>query len=114
VINTINDLDTRAYLRFNHLQSSTTATSVFRLISHSGDGYLYAVIVATLYLNDALHQAAFTKASLVAFLLEIPGFILLKMYIKRDRPFVRISDCVVSIRPSDKFSSMSNRSLLTS
>lgn len=104
MIDAINNLDTRAYLRFNHLQSSTTATSLFRLISHSGDGYLYAVIATTLYLNDALHQAEFIKAGLAAFLVEIPCFLFLKTSIKRDRPFVQISECVVSIQPSDKFS----------
>ncbi len=104
MIDAINELDTRAYLRFNQLQSRPNVTYLFKLLSHSGDGYLYAAIAAALYLSDAMHQASFVKTGLLAFLLEIPVFVFLKSFFKRDRPFVQIVDCVVSIQPSDKFS----------
>ena len=104
MINSIASLDTRAYLKLNTLQSNTTITSLFKLISHSGDGYFYAAIAIALYLSDALHQATFIKAGLIAFLFEIPSFLFLKASFKRDRPFVQIANCAVSIQPSDKFS----------
>jgi undecaprenyl-diphosphatase len=104
VIDAITNFDTRAYLKLNHFQSNATVTSLFRLISHSGDGYLYIAIAVALYLSDALHQTAFIKVGLLAYLLEIPCFVLLKTVFKRDRPFVQIANCAVSIQPSDKFS----------
>lgn len=104
MLDVITNIDTRAYLKFNHLQSKPTITSFFKFVSHSGDGYAYAAIAAALYLSDALQQASFIKAGLLAYTLEIPCFVVLKTLFKRNRPFVQMAGCVVSIQPSDKFS----------
>lgn len=98
------NIDRLAYLWLNRLQQKPTLISAFRAISHSGDGYLYAGFGLLLVYSGSPLSTAFLKAALIAFLLEIPGFLLLKTLIKRDRPFVQIANCQFSINPSDKFS----------
>lgn len=108
--NSIANLDTRAFLKFNRIQSNATVTSYIRLISHSGDGYLYIIIALALFFSDALQHASFIKAGLLAYLIEIPCFLCLKALFRRDRPFVQIAECAASIQPSDKFSMPSGHS----
>ena len=81
-----------------------------RLISHTGDGYLYAAIgiIAHLYDNSSGNQ--YVATNLLAFVIELPTYLVLKNLIKRDRPNVAISHITAFIIPSDKFSFPSGHS----
>ena len=104
MLNGLLQLDVTAYLWLNRLQKNERFLRFVRLVSHSGDGYLYALLGVVVYFTTPLHYAEFIKVGLVAFLIEIPCFITLKALIKRDRPFVQLSNCDFAIQPSDKFS----------
>lgn len=98
------NIDRSTYLWLNRLQQRPSIISVFRAISHSGDGYLYVALGISLFYLQAMQSTMFVKTALIAFLIEIPCFILLKASIKRDRPFVQMEECSIAITPSDKFS----------
>ncbi len=98
------NLDIHTYLWLNKLQHKSLFIRLNRWISHSGDGHLYVAIASLVYLQASAAYLDFIKVGLLAFLIELPCFMLLKALIKRDRPFVQLSDCHISIQPSDKFS----------
>lgn len=104
MLNGLANLDASTYLWINRLQHRTHLTQLNRWISHSGDGYLYVAIALLVYFTAPLGYPDFIKVGLLAFLIELPCFMLLKSCIRRDRPFVQLSDCTISIKPSDKFS----------
>ncbi len=104
MLNGLINLDTNAYLRLSALQEHPQVALFNRWISRSGDGFLYVLIALFLYLTQAIAYQDFLKVGLLAFLFELPCFMLLKALIKRDRPYVRIPGCRSAIEPSDKFS----------
>ena len=104
MLNVLTNLDILVYRWFIRLQQSPYLTQSARLVSHSGDGWLYGFFgVSMLMLGDS-HSILVLKAGLVAFLIELPCFMLLKAMIKRDRPFIRVSESSSVITPADKFS----------
>lgn len=104
MINGVANIDRLTYLWFNRIQQRPTIISAFRTISHTGDGHLYVALGLFLFYLQTFQSLAFIKTALIAFLVEIPCFIMLKALIKRDRPFVHLTDCSIAITPSDKFS----------
>ncbi|MCU4676472.1 phosphatase PAP2 family protein [Catenovulum sp. 2E275] len=72
-----------------------------RLISRTGDGHFYLALAIILAVSEQ-QGFWFLAVGLVAFLLELPSYFVLKKAFKRTRP----SDLLVSahIQPSDKFS----------
>jgi undecaprenyl-diphosphatase len=104
VLNGLLNLDTTTYLWVSRLQQRNSAVQLNRWISRSGDGPLYVAIGLLVYFTQPIGYLDFIKTGLLAFLLELPCFMLLKAAIRRDRPFVRIPDCESIIKPSDKFS----------
>lgn len=72
-----------------------------RLISKTGDGHFYIALAIILALLEQ-EGIWFLAVGLVAFLMELPSYFMLKKAFKRTRP----SDLLVSahIQPSDKFS----------
>lgn len=104
MINGLLHLDTSTYLWLSRLQHQSTALHLNRWISRSGDGPLYVAIAALIYVTEPINYLLFIKVGLLAFLIELPCFVLLKALIRRDRPFVQLPDSVSVIQPSDKFS----------
>lgn len=74
-----------------------------RLISRTGDGFLYVILAACLYwhhgIEDQLLQAMF-----LAFIVERPVYFVLKNGFKRNRPQQAIKGFRSIITPSDQFS----------
>lgn len=74
-----------------------------RLISRTGDGFLYVILAGWLYLahgnEDQLLQAMF-----LAFVVERPVYFVLKNGFKRNRPQQAIEGFRSVITPSDQFS----------
>lgn len=104
MLNSISSLDTLAYINVIRLQQKPAIKNASRLISHTGDGHLYLILAILIYWNEPLHYLVFTKSLLIAFLIELPSFMLLKALIRRDRPFVSLGEQGKAIEPSDKFS----------
>lgn len=104
VLNGLLHLDTTTYLWLTRLQHQPEMQSLSRWISRSGDGPLYVLLGLLIYFTQPITYLDFIKVGLLAFLIELPCFMLLKELIRRDRPFVRIPGCRSVIKPSDKFS----------
>ena len=80
---------------YNQLQAR-----ISRLVSRTGDGPLYLAGALLLAWLDGERGANFLLSGLGVFALELPLYLLLKNYIKRERP----SGLPVFIRPSDRYS----------
>lgn len=104
MMNSAANFDTLAYLWLNRLQQRRSLITTFRTISHSGDGHLYAAIGLILFYSQTPDATLFVEAAVFAFFMEIPCFMLLKQLIKRDRPYVQLTNSNMAIKPSDKFS----------
>lgn len=105
LIDQIQDVDARAFLWCNRSQNYPSLTQSARLISSSGDGHLYLLIGALLAFLEPQQGFNFFLFALLAFAFEVPGFLLLKKVIKRDRPFAAMPNLVsTTIEPADKFS----------
>ncbi|MBT8146965.1 MAG: phosphatase PAP2 family protein [Gammaproteobacteria bacterium] len=104
MLNVLTNLDILLYRWLIRLQHSPSVTHTARFVSRSGDGYLYVLFGVIMLLLGGTHNLQFLKAGLLAFLIELPCFMILKAIIKRERPFIRVSDSSSIIAPADKFS----------
>lgn len=104
MINGLHNLDTSTYLWLSRLQRKALLTRCYRWISRSGDGPLYVALGLLIYVTEPLNHLDFIKVGLLAFLFELPCFMLLKAWIKRDRPFVSIPEGMSVFQPHDQFS----------
>ncbi len=104
MLNGLLNLDTSTYRWLCTLQQRQTLLHLQRWISRSGDGPLYVAIAGLIYVTQPIGYLEFIEVGLLAFLFELPCFMLLKTLIRRDRPFVQIPDSRHVIKPSDKFS----------
>lgn len=104
LIKQISDYDAQAFLWCNRSHNYPSLTQSARAISFTGDGYAYIAIGLILALFDSQGLSFFALA-LLAFALEVPGFLLLKKLIKRNRPLTAMPNQVITaIEPADKFS----------
>ena len=71
-----------------------------RAVSHTGDGHLYVMFAALVWVVDTSQGTEVVKTGLLAFSLELPVYLILKNSLKRDRPAALPS----FITPSDKYS----------
>ncbi|WP_086982129.1 phosphatase PAP2 family protein [Vibrio aphrogenes] len=77
---------------------------VSKAVSHTGDGHLYAVIGLLSWWFEPRAGQAFLMVGLLAFLIELPIYWLVKNSFKRRRP-AQISHLLTSyITPSDQYS----------
>ena len=97
-------LDTTTCLWFYRWQQTPSLIRLARLVSHTGDGQLYAVLAIAIFLFADIHSASFVQTGLLAFCFELPAFMTLKKLIRRDRPFVKMPHFQSAIQPHDKFS----------
>jgi len=98
------DFDAQLFLGINRLHSHLPLEKVVRAISFSGDGYLYGlmgILVPLLYPQAGI---SFLMAGLLAFLLELPLYWVLKRSFKRRRPFHVVQALAPLLKPSDEFS----------
>ena len=104
MINGVSEWDQAAFLRVNGLQHNSHLFRTFRMLSHSGDGYLYALLGTSLLFFESPDSVQFVKSGILAFAFEIPCFLALKALIKRERPYEHLVGCSFAVTPSDKFS----------
>ena len=104
MLKAIINLDSISLLWFNRLQCHSPLKKIFRIISHSGNGYLYLTLALILLVQPSPNHLQFIQAALLGFLFELPSFICLKQILKRNRPFNVLSFCQSAVKPSDEFS----------
>lgn len=75
-----------------------------RWLSHSGDGYLYALLGAYWYWSGLPDDRLILLCALAGFALERPLYFLLKKGFKRNRPQEAIAGFRSLVVPSDQFS----------
>lgn len=102
-MNKITQIDTRLLVWCSQFTSNSNCTSI-KCISKTGDGYLYPILGALLYMLDHTHGALFFYTALMAYALEVPLFILLKTWFKRPRPANVLTNFHALVEPTDKFS----------
>jgi undecaprenyl-diphosphatase len=73
-------------------------------LSKTGDGQLYLILGLSLWWLEPEYGGLFLYSGLLAYMLEIPAYVLLKKGLKRERPCYHISELSAYIVPSDKFS----------
>lgn len=98
------DLDARLFLGLNSLHQRMQLETLMRFISFSGDGYLYVLMGLTLPLLFPEQGMIFLLASLLAFVIELPIYWVLKRSFKRRRPFNVVQALTPVLKPSDEFS----------
>jgi|TARA_R110002124_G_scaffold142866_4_gene307650 undecaprenyl-diphosphatase len=73
-------------------------------MSRTGDGHLYLLLGLLLWLFEAEHGALFLYSALLAYSLELPVYLILKKFLRRQRPCDLLQNFSAHITPSDKFS----------
>lgn len=97
-------LDARLFLGINQAHQRFNLRSAVRLVSASGDGYLYALLAIILLMLDRQAGSALLLVGCAAFLIELPMYWLLKNTCKRRRPFHVVAAMAPFLKPSDEFS----------
>lgn len=98
------DLDARLFLGLNSLHQRMQLETLVRFISFTGDGYLYALMGLILPLVFPEQGMTFLLASLLAFVIELPIYWVLKRSFRRRRPFKVVQAMSPVLKPSDEFS----------
>ncbi len=75
-----------------------------RWLSRTGDGPLYLIVAMMLVWLDAQRGQMFFWVGVIAYIIDVSLYLLLKNLIKRDRPAVTIKGYQALITPSDRFS----------
>ncbi len=100
----INRWDGRFSYPIYAAQSRRLFVAFMYWISRSGDGYLYGPLVALLILLNLQTGLNILICTLMAFVLELPLYVLVKRSVKRPRPFEVHGSVKFLIKPPDKFS----------
>ena len=79
-------------------------TRFMRIVSASGDGYLYPLVTAGLFLFVPDKAMTLVLTVLTAFALELPIYHIVKQKVRRDRPFKSLNGIQNKVIPSDQFS----------
>lgn len=99
----IHQYDTRVFLWMNQEQGCQYRWLI-RLISRTGDGPLYVVTGISILLLDDTLGVPFFFAALMAFIIDVSCYLIMKNVIKRDRPQQKLAGFRALIEPSDQFS----------
>lgn len=99
----VHHLDTLAFL-WVHVTKGFQYRKSVRFISHTGDGPLYLVAALLLLWLEPTHGKTFFAVGVLAYILDVSLYLVLKNMIKRDRPAAKIDFYEAWIKPSDKFS----------
>ncbi len=96
--------DEQLCMRISGLNGNRMLDTVMRLLTRSGDGYLYAPAAILLLIFDPQTSLHLVLAGLAAFSIELPIQQILKHKIKRSRPFENVGGIRNLVHPPDKFS----------
>jgi len=99
----IHRFDVRMFLGLNASGIHCSLVRLSRMISRTGDGFLYVLLAAYLYWHHGI-QDKLLLTLFLAFAVERPVYFVLKNGFKRNRPQQAIKDYRSVITPSDQFS----------
>jgi undecaprenyl-diphosphatase len=99
----VHQIDTLAFL-WVHVTRKFRYRKSVRWISRTGDGPLYLVVALLILAFEPGYGAVFFGAGVIAYVLDVSLYLLLKNWIKRDRPAMKIDFYEAWIKPSDQFS----------
>ncbi|UAA40666.1 phosphatase PAP2 family protein [Paraneptunicella aestuarii] len=102
-MNLITRYDTQLFYWLFGKMTDRSGTWV-RLISKTGDGYLYLVLALLLWAFEPGKGTLFLYTGLLAYSMELPVFVILKKLFKRQRPCDIFKNFNAYVEPSDKFS----------
>lgn len=85
-------------------QELPALTRFMRIVSASGNGYLYPLVTAGLFVCVPDEAMTLLFTVLTAFALELPIYYIVKQTIRRNRPFTSLNGIQNRIIPSDQFS----------
>ena len=83
---------------------SEKVAKISRIVSRTGDGYLYVLIGGIAFWIDELYGKIFLLTGVLSFLIELPLYWFLKNSFQRRRPHEFSSLVRAFITPSDRFS----------
>jgi len=76
----------------------------FVLVSRSGNGLLYPLILLVVLFSAPSYGRVFSAAALIGFAIELPVYKIIKSLVKRRRPFEALPGIHSAVVPSDRFS----------
>ncbi len=85
-------------------QEQRILNKLFYWITKSGDGLLYPLFAVLVMLIDYNLGILFIKIGLLAYLIELPLYFIIKNSTKRERPFDFLKQIIQQVKPPDKFS----------
>lgn len=109
-LTSLNNWDLAWFRRVFGASSSRPLELLFRGISHTADGYLYPLLPATLFLFSHPQASSFFATGMLAFVIELPLYRLIKNGVRRTRPFRKIEGVKYRVKPPDEFSFPSGHS----
>jgi len=98
------DFDAKLYAGFGRLQEKLHLYSVARVLSFTGDGYLYLAIAIFAWVMVPEIGQQFFIICLCATGIELPVYWTLKKFFKRKRPYLALTAFERHHIPSDEFS----------
>jgi undecaprenyl-diphosphatase len=104
LIEKINAWDMGVFLSVFRDRESAVMARCMRAVSATGDGYLYPLIVAGLFVCAPAQAMSFLISACVAFALELPAYRIVKQKIKRNRPYQSMPNIHNRVIPADQFS----------
>lgn len=104
LLNTIKHYDIGIFCWCMELQIRPLLARASRLVSHTGDGYYYGLILLAMYVYGAAVPVAFYMAAGLAVAGERLCYYILKLGLRRDRPASAIGGFESFIQPADQFS----------
>jgi undecaprenyl-diphosphatase len=98
------EMDTRLFVGLNGRHRSAGIDRAAQFISFTADGYLYALLALLLLLLSPAQGTTYAIALLLAFLIELPVYWILKNSFRRRRPFRVVTALRPLLKPADEFS----------
>jgi undecaprenyl-diphosphatase len=103
LLSSVHRYDVSLFFWFDLLRATTTRIKPFRLLSQTGDGPFY-VLILLLLMQDGIFFEESLPVFLMAFAVERPLYFVLKNAFKRNRPQAALTDFESLVIPSDQFS----------
>ena len=104
IIQNVNHIDTVYLNKIFNLDGKRFFAAVLPWISHSANGYYYPLIPLCLLFICPTKSFPFLASALIAFLIELPAYKIIKRCVKRSRPYEVQKQIKNRIMPSDRFS----------
>ena len=104
LLETLDHYDNLFLTSIFNLDGKRKFSNLLPWISHSANGYYYPALPFILMLINPDVGLSFLITGLIAFIIELPAYKIIKHKIKRNRPYEVRENINNRIKPSDKFS----------